>query len=254
MPLDRSILLSPGCPYIKMLIHTQGKEEVTSMKMAHEDMQPRLSCVDCGVVNCRDLKHSWPPFCITASLSEEELKEALALYQDDEENHRIALASATTEADFYCKYTRVEDTMEFAKRIGARKIGIATCVGLIDETRILARILRLNGFEVYGTACKLGAVPKHEIGIPEYCEETSGKHMCNPILQAKILNKAGTNLNIIVGLCVGHDSLFIKYSEALVTTLIAKDRVLAHNPAACLYQTKSYYKKLLQKAVIDWNA
>ena len=37
---------------------------------------------------------------------------------------------------------------------------------------------------------------------------------------------------MLVGLCVGHDSLFIKYSEAPVTTLVTKDRVLAHNPVA----------------------
>ena len=31
---------------------------------------------------------------------------------------------------------------------GAKKIGIATCIGLIEESRIFARILRLNGFNV----------------------------------------------------------------------------------------------------------
>ena len=68
---------------------------------------------------------------------------------------------------------------------------------------------------------------------------------CNPILQAEILNKAGTELNIIMGLCVGHDTLFIKHSKAPVTYLIVKDRVLCHNPAGALYTTGSYYKRLL---------
>jgi uncharacterized metal-binding protein len=66
-------------------------------------------------------------------------------------------------------------------------------------------------------------------------------------LQAKILNKQKTDLNVIVGLCVGHDSLFIKYSQAPVTTLITKDRILGHNPAAALYTSGFYYKRLLQK-------
>lgn len=70
--------------------------------------------------------------------------------------------------------------------------------------------------------------------------------MCNPILQAKILNNEKTDLNVVIGLCVGHDSLFYKYSDALTTTLITKDRVLAHNPAGALYQTNTYYKKLLE--------
>ena len=63
-------------------------------------------------------------------------------------------------------------------------------------------------------------------------------------MQAKILNKEKTDMNIVMGLCVGHDSLFYKYSEALVTTLVAKDRVMGHNPAAALYTSESYYSKL----------
>ena len=46
--------------------------------------------------------------------------------------------------------------------------------------------------------------------------------MSNPIGQAAFLNKVKTGLNIILGLCVGHDALFIKYSEAPIT-------VFAHN-------------------------
>lgn len=53
-----------------------------------------------------------------------------------------------------------------------------------------------------------------------------------------------TDLNIAIGLCVGHDALFSKYSDAPVTTLIAKDRVLGHNPVAALYS--GYYKKLYE--------
>jgi len=46
-------------------------------------------------------------------------------------------------------------------------------------------------------------------------------------------------------LCVGHDSLFIKYSEAPITILAVKDRVLAHNPLGAIYQAESYYKNKL---------
>ena len=64
-------------------------------------------------------------------------------------------------------------------------------------------------------ACKVGSVDKTDIGLdPKYICKT-GPVMCNPILQAKLLNKAGTQLNVVVGLCVGHDSLFYKYSKAL---------------------------------------
>ena len=134
--------------------------------------------------------------------------------------------------------------MEFARRIGAKKIGIATCVGLLAEARTAARIFRKAGFEVYGVACKVGAQLKTSVGIPDSCEKV-GKIMCNPILQAKLLNQAQTDLNVVIGLCVGHDALFYKYAEAMTTTLVTKDRVLGHNPVAALYQADAYYRQKL---------
>ncbi|WP_274596750.1 DUF1847 domain-containing protein [Desulfurobacterium thermolithotrophum] len=52
-------------------------------------------------------------------------------------------------------------------------------------------------------------------------------------------------MNVIVGLCIGHDMLFQMHSRAPVTTLIVKDRVLAHNPVGALYS--NYYKRKLIK-------
>ena len=143
----------------------------------------------------------------------------------------------------HCQYTRVEEIITFAEKIGAKKIGIATCVGLLKESRILASILRNRGFDVFGITCKAGVQKKSSVGIPERCI-CVGDNMCNPILQAMMLNAAKTDLNVVVGLCVGHDSLFYKYSEALTTTAVTKDRVLGHNPAAALYTADSYYSKL----------
>ena len=68
--------------------------------------------------------------------------------------------------------------------------------------------------------------------------------MCNPISQAELLNRAGCELNVIIGLCVGHDSLFIRQSQGLVTTLVTKDRVLAHNPVGALQLADSYYSRV----------
>ena len=162
---------------------------------------------------------------------------------DNPENRKIMSAAADVEYTGYCKWTRVQEIMEFAKRMGYRKIGIATCLGLIRESRTLAKILRSHGFEVFGITCKAGMVPKVDVGIGEKCNAV-GCNMCNPILQAKMLNEEKTELNIVVGLCVGHDSLFYKYSEAVTTTLISKDRVTGHNPAAALYTADSYYGTL----------
>ena len=224
------------------------------------------SCVDCAVTNCNDEKTMYPDFCPTARLLKQTeaavdtarnvpgsddgaefetgIDEVLSLYVEDEENSRVMKAAAEVEYENYCRMTRIEEIAEFAGKIGARRLGVATCVGLIAESRAAAKFFRHKGFEVYGIACKVGAQSKTSVGIDPCCQAV-GKNMCNPIMQAKLLNEKKTDLNIVVGLCVGHDSMFYKYSDALCTTLITKDRVLGHNPVAAIYQMKAYYSKLM---------
>lgn len=214
--------------------------EMRKDKVMKEDKN--LSCVDCGILNCDYQNGSYPPFCLTEKMTEEKQQEIMRLYEDSE-NNKVMKTAAEVEYEGYCKWPRVQEIVEFARRMGFQKIGIATCAGLIRESRILAKILRSHDFDVYSAVCKVGAVPKANVGIDEKCNAV-GKNMCNPITQAALLNEAGTELNIVMGLCVGHDSLFYKYSEALVTTLVAKDRVTGHNPAAALYTAESYYQKL----------
>lgn len=201
------------------------------------------SCVDCGTQNCKFKNRTYPEFCLTTNLDQADLDWAMERYNDDR-NHEVMVASAEVEYEGYCQLTRVEEIMTFARKIGARKIGIANCIGLINEARIFAQILRKNGFESYAVICKVGGKAKTSVGIPAACEGI-GAAMCNPILQARLLNEAHTDLNVVIGLCVGHDSLFYRYSEAYVTTLVTKDRVTGHNPAAALYTARSYYKKKL---------
>jgi len=173
------------------------------------------------------------------------LREAREAYED-EQTRRLALAAARTEADRYPLEPRLEEVMSFARRIGAKRLGIACCVGLIREARMLQEIFEANGFQVDSLCCKVGSIPKEEIGLADEEKIHPGQFeaLCSPIGQAKLLNEARTELNVVVGLCVGHDSLFFRHSEAPVTVLIAKDRVTGHNPAAVLYTSHSYYRRL----------
>jgi uncharacterized metal-binding protein len=109
--------------------------------------------------------------------------------------------------------------------------------------------LEAQGFEVVSVICKVGRTPKENIGIrgEEKVRIGEFESMCSPIAQAMILNEVKTDFNIMVGLCVGHDSLFLKYSEAYCTVLVAKDRVLGHNPCAALYTAGSFYARMLRK-------
>lgn len=199
------------------------------------------SCVDCGTIKCDTHNGNYPPFCLTTGMEDSERETLLRLYQE-EENQQVMATAAQIEYEGYLRLTRVEETIQFAQRMGFHKIGIATCAGLIVESRQLARILRAHGFEVYAVACKAGAIDKSCVGIAPECKDI-GIHMCNPIFQARQLAQAKTELNIVMGLCVGHDSLFYKYSEGMTTTLVVKDRVTGHNPAVVLYTAEGYYKK-----------
>ena len=96
-----------------------------------------LSCVDCGTQNCKFKDRTYPDFCLTTNLSEEDAQWAAERYEEDR-NHEIMVASAEVEYEGYCKWTRVQEIMEFARKIGAVKIGIANCIGLVQEARLFA--------------------------------------------------------------------------------------------------------------------
>lgn len=144
--------------------------------------------------------------------------------------------------------SRIEEIVQFSKKMGYKKLGIVFCIGLINEAKTVTKILENKGFKVVSVCCKVGAIPKKFLDVQE--EEFGSAvlvSMCNPITQAEILNKANTEFNIMVGLCVGHDSLFFKYTDALTTVLVVKDRAFGHNPVAGLYLTESYCSHLMEK-------
>jgi uncharacterized metal-binding protein len=154
-----------------------------------------------------------------------------------------------TEHGLRTKIPRIEELIQFSKRCGYKRLGIAFCLGLRREAQLLTSVLEGRGFEVISVCCKAGAAPKHRIGIkPE--QQIAGperwESMCNPIVQAEILNDQRVDLAVMLGLCIGHDTLFIKYCRVPMTVLAVKDRVTGHNPLAALYLIQSpYYARLL---------
>ncbi len=161
-------------------------------------------------------------------------------FESDSDSLRISKVATSIESDGYMKWCRVYEVVEFAKRMGYRKIGIAFCVGMMAEAKALQEILESYGFEVASVCCKNGGIMKEELSFKKIKPERK-EAICNSIGQAMLLNREKTDLNLIVGLCVGHDIVFTRYSEAPVTTVVVKDRVLAHNPAGALYS--GYYKR-----------
>jgi uncharacterized metal-binding protein len=184
----------------------------------------------------------------------------MAVYRSDGPEARLARVAAEVEGLCYedqpggavhARWTRVEDTVALARRMGWRRVGIATCLGLLEESARLAEILQAQGLEPMSVCCKVGSVDKAALGIAEAFKVRPGtfEPLCNPVAQARILNRMGTDMNVIVGLCVGHDMLFSRHAEAPTTTLVAKDRVTGHNPVAALHGTNFYYRRLARQPI-----
>ena len=196
-------------------------------------MGTQKTCVDCAVCGCADGSESYPVFCATRALPDDVRDEVNELYRSGIAGEVMGAAAVASSRAFSEVLCRIEETLLFASEKGSQKLGVAVCSGLMREGRTFARIARHQGFEVYGIACKVGAVKRSEFDAVESCCDY-GTVSCNPLLQARLLNEAETDLNVVIGLCVGHDSLFYRASDALCTTLVVKDRALANNPAAAL--------------------
>ena len=218
-------------------------------------------CAECKLEKriCSQEDGTGPAYCPTIHLSDV-IKASLSEYEVAAIRN-FAVKATIQEGECYVnkgsdnphvRYAikpRVQETIEFANKMGYGRLGIAFCGGLRGEAKILSEILKAQGFEVASVVCKAGKTPKEFLGITEEQKVSPGSFetMCSPITQAKILNAVNTEFNIIFGLCVGHDSLVMRYSDALCTVLVAKDRVTGHNPLAAISLHKSYYRKLREE-------
>jgi len=141
---------------------------------------------------------------------------------------------------------RILEVVEFSQKMNFKRLGLAFCVGLRKEAGVVGSFFSSKGFEVVSVICKVGRIPKEKLNVRDDQKIAVGRFesICNPVLQAMILNDEKTDFNILLGLCVGHDSLFFKYADAPCTVLAVKDRLLGHNPMAAVYTMDTYYRGL----------
>lgn len=227
--------------------------------MAIKKDVPLASCAACDIITpkriCFSSDGAGSKGCPTL-LKEKTLGEAVKEYENPQ-TREFARQASIQEGECYANRhqrpyvlqptkTRIVEVCEFAQRMGYQRLGLAFCIGLVQEAKAVEGILKAQGFEVISAVCKAGRISKKQIGIKdeEKIFQGTDEAMCNPIYQAKILNKAKTEFNILLGLCVGHDSLFFKYAKAPTTVLAVKDRVTGHNPLAAIYLSNSYYRKI----------
>ena len=204
---------------------------------------------------CQNADGKAPPFCPT--LNKNEVVAAAMCEYEKPEILEFARQASIQEGEGYADREqgydhvrplkpRIQEIIEFAHKMNYRRLGFAFCMGLRKEATVVEKLLTGAGFEVVSTLCKVGRTPKEKIGVRDEQKIRIGsfESMCNPIAQAYLVNDAETDFNVMLGLCVGHDSLFLKYAEAPCTVLAAKDRLLGHNPLAAIYNIDSYYRAL----------
>ena len=189
-----------------------------------------MNCAGCKVKACYKGKDCTE---IAEDVKEEYKGEALKLLR----------VSTRIETRYYMEKTRIEELISYAKEMNHKKLGVAFCIGMQKEAGIICAVLS-QYFDVSSVCCKVCGIDKSHFELERLHKGVEA--MCNPIGQAKILNQEKTDLNIILGLCIGHDILFTKYSEAPVTTLAVKDRVLAHNPLGAIYSAYHMNKLVVE--------
>lgn len=185
-----------------------------------------MNCAECDVKDCREGRN-----CV----DEEILLKTKNMYKNND--YKIMRNACHIEAQYYMKKTRLEELILFSKSMDYKKLGLAFCIGLANEAEIIQKILRGN-FQVHSVCCKVCGIDKDDFNLQKLHGQ-GFEATCNPIGQANILNREKCDLNVILGLCIGHDILFTKHSKAPVSTLAVKDRILSHNPLAAIYS--KYY-------------
>ncbi|NIQ52148.1 MAG: DUF1847 domain-containing protein, partial [Gammaproteobacteria bacterium] len=132
------------------------------------------------------------------------------LYADGS-TRSLAYHAACVEAEGYGRWTRIREIAELAGRMSYLHLGVAHCPDTDREAGLAASYLRRRGFDVV---------------LPDGADD------CDPVGQADRFRKRATEFNVIAGMCVGHDALFIRHSGAPVTSLVVRDLRLRHNPVA----------------------
>jgi len=196
----------------------EGVREQVVREMPQEEES--INCIRCRHHYClegRECPLNLPGEDVAMAPREERLQEA---------SHQ------SSDSQVLC---RVEELIKFCRSLGHKRLGIAFCSEMFREAELLTRVLERH-FHVVPVCCKVGVRGEEE-----------GAHTsCNAAGQAEVLNGTGTDLNLVVGLCLGCDIIFAEHSKAPVTTLFVKDKTLANNPVGALY-SPHYLSELLNE-------
>ncbi len=201
------------------------------------------TCASCKVYACCEKdkdENRLPKNC--PMRDGEYLKEIFEEYKDPEINRfYVATKSSRHPGSAPNFVPRLRYVIDVCKKMGYKKIGLAFCVGFKDEAALYSKILRSHGLEVVSVSCCNGGfnIADHGVPLPTGCDFDAA---CNPIGQARLVNEENVEFNLVMGLCAGHDSLFMKFANAMSTVICVKDPATGHCPPMALYLYKQYYE------------
>ena len=79
---------------------------------------------------------------------------------------RLHRAATAVEGRYYCRSPRLQEVMLFAREMGFEKLGLAFCIGLADEARMIEKVLSEH-FTVVSACCKLSGVNKRRFELEQ---------------------------------------------------------------------------------------
>ena len=95
-----------------------------------------MNCAMCGIKACKNGLENAPNECPSLN---ENMEEIIKEY-GSEENYLMAKVAAILSRGQ--GKTRIEETMEFAKQCGFKKLGLAFCSALANEARVIDKVFK----------------------------------------------------------------------------------------------------------------
>ena len=213
-----------------------------------------LSCANCRVYACMEKDKNGGNLPGNCPMRDSEYMNNIMEAYKDPEIKRFYIVTKTaripgTAPNFTPRLIGVINMM---KKMGYKKIGLAFCVGFKDEADLYSKILRKHGFEVVSVSCcNCGFnIADHGVPLPKGCDFDAA---CNPLGQAKLMNRENVEFNLVMGLCAGHDSLFMAHADAMSTVIAVKDPATGHTPTMALYLYNNYYESCFEPKPLPWE-
>lgn len=200
------------------------------------------TCANCNVYACLEkVKQGMPKNC---PMNDGKYLEEIFEEYRDPEIHKFYLATKTSAQPntSFPSVPRLRYAIDFCKRMDYKKIGLAFCLRMWPEAQLYAKLIRRFGIEVVSVSCCNCGINIKDIGVP-LPEGVEFDAACNPVGQARLMNEQGVEYNLVMGLCLGHDSLFMRHANAMSTVVAVKDPATAHCPTKVLYLYNNYYER-----------